>query len=193
VASIYFTEITQFFNIIPDHLWCIFYPWLEFKNFVAVSILAASSETVRKQSFSLLHSVNSDISKRYFDFPKSVAPVVLPLYSSLVCSVDRCDHHGCLFSKSTPFSDMLHPPLRNHLEPPSTGRKCRWGKCFAQKTELKNFFVGAKFAMSSLHISLSLEYHLTDWFLRHLLHITRSTSVAYYWEITIFFNIKVTG
>jgi hypothetical protein len=30
------------------------------------------------------------------------------------------------------------------------------------KTEIKNFFVGAKFAMSSLHINLSLEHHLTD-------------------------------
>jgi len=61
VAHIYFTEITQFFNSIPDHLWCIFCPWLEFKNSVAVSILAVSSETVRKQSFSLLHCVNNDI------------------------------------------------------------------------------------------------------------------------------------
>jgi hypothetical protein len=30
------------------------------------------------------------------------------------------------------------------------------------KTELKNFFLGAKFAMSSLHINFSLEYLLTD-------------------------------
>jgi hypothetical protein len=30
------------------------------------------------------------------------------------------------------------------------------------KTGLKFFFVGAKFAMSSLHINFSLEYHLTD-------------------------------
>jgi hypothetical protein len=121
---------------------------------------------------------------------------MLPLRSSLMCSFDRCDHHGCLFDC---FRTLYHFLTCYTLITPSPYTSINWSymsmgeNVSPIKTELKNF-AGTKLMCNVIIAHQLVSRISSDWLiLRHLLHVTRSTSVAYYWEIIVFFNIKVTG